>query len=247
MRTASLFSFASPFSFKPLIAALALVAGATGAGAQQAPDVRPPETPVERMSYASGVAAVRNFATGEVPFDADMMIRGIRDALSGQPLALSDKEIRTALNGLQSDLRRAQVRSNKAAAEKNARQGLDFMAAYKKRPGVQTLPNGVAYTVIKAGHGPQPVETDSVIVRYRGTLIDGTEFDATEGDQTATLRVLQTIMGWREALKAMPVGSAWQIVVPHLLAYGERGAGGVIGPNQTLVFDIELVGIKPVQ
>jgi FKBP-type peptidyl-prolyl cis-trans isomerase FklB len=106
------------------------------------------------------------------------------------------------------------------------------------------LSNGVLYQILKAGSGSKPAATDSVEVKYRGTKLDGVEFDATPEDKAATLNMNQTIMGWREALKQMPVGSKWKIVIPPQLAYGERGVGEVIGPDETLVFEVELVGIK---
>jgi FKBP-type peptidyl-prolyl cis-trans isomerase FklB len=106
------------------------------------------------------------------------------------------------------------------------------------------LGNGVLYRVLKAGDGPKPVESDVVITRYRGTTIDGVEFDATAEGKTSTLRVSQAIMGWREAIKQMPVGSKWEVMVPSALAYGDRGVGDMIGPNEVLVFDVELLEIK---
>lgn len=198
----------------------------------------------ERLSYATGVVSVRNFTRNDIAFDIDAIVRGMRDAMAGKELALSEKEIRLVMNQLQTDLRRSMASNRKDLLDKNRQRGADFVAAYKARPDVQSLGNGIAYRVLQPGTGARPTEQDTVEVKYRGSLTDGTEFDATAEGRTAMLRMNSVIMGWREALKQMPVGSKWQIVVPHQLAYGERGAGDMIGPNETLVFDVELVAIK---
>ena len=199
----------------------------------------------EQISYATGVTTVRNFAKNKIEIDVEAVIRGMRDALAGnKSLAMNDKEIRTAMNALQVELRRMDKLNKREAADVNNKRGLAFQAEYKQQPGVQALGNGILYREIKAGTGPKPTELDHVVVNYRGTLTDGTEFDATHADQPATLRLVQGIMGWREALKRMPKGATWEIVIPHPLAYGERGVPGTIGPNETLVFQVELVDIK---
>lgn len=201
-------------------------------------------TPKEQLSYATGVTAVRNFTKNDVAFDIELMIQGMRDAQAGKPLLMTEKQITASMNQLQTDLRRTMAANQRELAEKNRKRGTEFLTNYKQRPGALALSNGVAYRVLKAGTGPKPVESDTVVTRYRGTSIDGVEFDATLEGKTSTLRMNQVIMGWREALKQMPVGSTWQIVVPSSLAYGERGVGGVIGPNETLMFDVELLEIK---
>ncbi|MBL8305629.1 MAG: FKBP-type peptidyl-prolyl cis-trans isomerase [Rubrivivax sp.] len=198
----------------------------------------------QKVSYATGVQAIRNFMKNDVPFDLDEIVRGMRDAAAGKDLAMSEKEIRLVLNALQTDLRRAMAANQKDLAEKNRKRGAEFLAAYKAKPGVQMLANGVAYRVLQQGSGAKPSEGQTVIVKYRGANIDGVEFDATEDGKVAPLRVNQVIMGWREALKQMPTGAKWEIVIPPTLAYGERGVGAVIGPNETLVFEVELVGVK---
>jgi FKBP-type peptidyl-prolyl cis-trans isomerase FklB len=198
----------------------------------------------DRLSYATGVVSIRNYLKNEIPFNLDMIIQGMRDAQAGKDLAMSEKEVRAVMNQLQTDLRRNMAANRKELLEKNRTRGSEFLAAYKAKPGAQALSNGVAYRVIKAGTGPKPLEQDTVVVKYRGALIDGTEFDATPDDKTALLKLNSVIMGWREALKQMPVGSKWEIVIPGPLAYGERGVGDVIAPNETLVFDVELVDIK---
>jgi FKBP-type peptidyl-prolyl cis-trans isomerase FklB len=201
-------------------------------------------TPKDQMSYASGVSAVRNFTKNDVAFDIELVIQGMRDALAGKALLMNEKQMTTAMNQLQTELRRTMASNHRDLADKNRKRGVEFLVNYKQKPGVLTLSNGVAYQVLTAGTGSRPVESDVVVTRYRGSNIDGVEFDATLPDKTSTLRVSQLIMGWREAIKQMPVGSKWQIVVPSPLAYGERGVGSTIGPNETLVYEIELLEIK---
>jgi len=215
----------------------ALAAPAASASAAQMSDK-------DRLSYATGVVSIRNYVKNEIPFNLDMIIQGMRDAQAGKELAMSEKEIRVVMNQLQTDLRRSMATNRRELLEKNRQRGSEFLAAFKAKPGAQSLSNGVAYRVLQAGAGPKPTEQDTVVVKYRGALIDGTEFDATPDGKTALLKLNSVIMGWREALKQMPVGSKWEIVIPAPLAYGDRGVGDVIAPNETLVFDVELVDIK---
>jgi FKBP-type peptidyl-prolyl cis-trans isomerase FklB len=198
----------------------------------------------EQISYATGVMAVRNFTKNDVAFDIELMIQGMRDAQAGKELQMNDREIRMAMNGLQVELRRTMATNQRDLADKNRKRGTEYLAAFKAKPDVKAMSNGVLYRVLKAGDGAKPLETDTVITRYRGANIDGVEFDATLEGKTSTLRVNQVIMGWREALKQMPVGSKWELVVPAPLAYGDRGVGDLIGPNEVLVFDVELLEIK---
>jgi FKBP-type peptidyl-prolyl cis-trans isomerase FklB len=138
-----------------------------------------------------------------------------------------------------------QAEAAKIAGEKNKQEGEAFLAANKGKPGVVTLPSGLQYKIVKEGTGKKPTIDDTVVCNYRGTLIDGTEFDSSyKRNETATFPVKGVIKGWTEVLQLMPVGSTWQVFIPPSLAYGERGAGNSIGPNATLVFEVELVAIK---
>jgi FKBP-type peptidyl-prolyl cis-trans isomerase FklB len=202
------------------------------------------KTSKEQISYATGVMAIRNYTKNDVAFDIEVMIQGMRDALAGKELKMTDREINLVMNRLKDELRRTMATSQRDLADKNRKRGAEFLASYKAKPDVKAMSNGVLYTVLKAGDGPKPVESDTVVTRYRGANIDGVEFDATMEGKTSSLRMNQVIMGWREALKQMPVGSKWEIVVPAPLAYGERGVGDLIGPNEALVFDVELLEIK---
>lgn len=243
LRTLALLALAGA----PLLAGAQAAKAPAAAPAASAPALQTPNLTEhkDRLSYATGVQAVRNFTRNGIAFDIEQIIRGMRDAAAGGDLAMSEKDIRLVLNALQTELRRNMAANQKELGEKNAKRGADFVAAYKARPGAQSLPNGIAYRVLQAGGGAKPSENQTVVVKYRGTSIDGVEFDATEDGKTALLRINQVIMGWREALKQMPTGAKWEIVIPPSLAYGERGVGTTIGPNETLVFEVELVAIKP--
>ena len=136
------------------------------------------------------------------------------------------------------------VLETRTAAENNKKRGEAFLAENRTKEGVITLPSGLQYKILKTGDGRRPTDTDTVEVHYRGTLIDGTQFDSSQAGQPSILKVTAVISGWREALKLMPIGSKWQLFIPPQLAYGGRRASPVIGPNETLIFELELVGIK---
>jgi FKBP-type peptidyl-prolyl cis-trans isomerase len=208
----------------------------------QAP--RPLETAKDKISYSVGVDIARNFRKQEVDFDVDVLIRGLKDATGDGKLALNEKEVRRVLNGFQGDVRRKMAANRKISADDNRRRGVAFLEENKLKPGIVTLPSGVQYRVITKAEGRKPTDADTIEVNYRGTVLTGAEFDATEEGKPARLQMGQLINGWRDALRQMPVGSKWQIFVPHILAYGERGVGADIGPNETLVFEVELLGIK---
>jgi len=146
----------------------------------------------------------------------------------------------------QVDLRQKQAEATKLAAEKNKKEGEAFLVENKRKEGVVTLPSGLQYKILKAGTGKKPTEGDTVECIHRGTLIDGTEFDSSyRSKKPMTFKVSGGIIqGWSEALKLMPVGSKWQLFIPPQLAYGDRGAGDIIGPNATLIFEVELLAVK---
>lgn len=194
--------------------------------------------------YSLGVQTSRTFAKDNVDVDIDMFIKGLKDGVSAKPLLVSEDELRKVLNGFQSDLRRSLKKTRAIAAAENVRQGKAFLDENKKKPGVVTLPNGLQYRVIKAGDGKKPLETDTITCNYRGTLINGTKFDASELGTPTTMAVAQLIPGMKQALTLMPVGAHWEIFIPAPLAYGPRAVGADIGANETLIFDLELVSIK---
>ena len=203
------------------------------------------KTHKDKVSYAIGVDLARNFQRLGVEVDPDLLVKAWRDVFSGRKLILTEEELRGTINAYQTELRQRQVQDRRLAAHDNKKEGDDFLAENKKREGVVALPNGLQYKIIKEGDGRKPSDADTVEVYYRGTLINGTEFDSSQrGGQPATFKVTGVIPGWKEALKLMSVGSRWLIFIPPELAYGARGAGRDIGPNATLIFDLELLTIK---
>jgi FKBP-type peptidyl-prolyl cis-trans isomerase FklB len=158
---------------------------------------------------------------------------------------MTEQEIKETVTALQKDLQVKQQEQVKVLAEKNKKEGEAFLAGNKKKQGVITMPSGLQYKIMTDGKGKSPKATDMVTVNYKGTLIDGTEFDSSyKRGQPATFNVNGVIPGWTEALQLMKEGSKWQLFVPSNLAYGERGAGGPIGPNAVLIFEVELISIK---
>jgi FKBP-type peptidyl-prolyl cis-trans isomerase FklB len=195
----------------------------------------------EKMSYIIGMDIGNNLKNQSVEIDPNILAKGIRDALAGGKPLLTEQEIRETMAVFQKEMAVKQ----EAAAQKNKKEGEAFLAENKKKDGVKTLPSGLQYKVIKKGSGKKPTSSDTVTTNYRGTLIDGTEFDSSyRRGQPATFPVNGVIPGWTEALKLMEVGSKWQLFIPSNLAYGERGAGSNIGPNRTLIFEIELISIE---
>lgn len=177
--------------------------------------------------------------------DPDILVQGLKDALTGGKALLTDDEAKAALTALQADVNKRQQEKMQAAGEANKKEGDAFLAANKAKDGVVTLPSGLQYKILQEGTGPKPTAADTVVCNYKGTLLDGTEFDSSyKRGQPATFAVGQVIHGWTEALQLMPTGSKWQLFIPPDLAYGPNGAGGVIGPNATLIFEVELVSIQ---
>ena len=204
-------------------------------------------TAKQKASYALGMKIggdLRRQGVNEA-IDSALTARGLRDALAGNKAAMTEDEEKAALTQLQTQIRGKQEAKAHEAGAANRKEGEAFLAANKTKEGVVTLPSGLQYKVLQEGTGPKPTANDTVVCNYRGTLLDGTEFDSSyKRGQPATFPVSGVIKGWTEALQLMPVGSKWQIVVPAELAYGERGAGGQIGPNATLIFEVELLSIQ---
>jgi len=219
------------------IVAIGMVVLATAAGAAET--VKAPFTSAaQQRSYAIGRNIGMNLKQQDLQLDTEQLLKGMKDALAGQPSLLTDAEMEQTLRALQQE-------RTAAAGAKAAKEGEAYLAANAAKPGVVTLPSGLQYKVLTAGTGKKPAATDTVVVHYRGTLTDGTEFDSSyKRNQPAKFKVNQVIPGWTEALQLMPVGSKWQLVIPAKLAYGERGAGGAIPPNAVLVFEVELQGIE---
>ena len=195
------------------------------------------------MNIGSGLGA--NLKKQSVEVDSTLVSQGLKDAMSGGKTRLTQEEAQAVLKEVQTDVQKQQQAKMKETADKNKTEGEAFLAANKSKDGVVTLPSGLQYKILTAGTGPKPTASDSVKCNYRGTLINGTEFDSSyKRGQPATFAVGQVIKAWTEALQLMPVGSKWQLFVPSSLAYGERGAGAEIGPNATLIFEVELLSIE---
>lgn len=197
------------------------------------------------MGYNIGNAWKRQgIEAGDV--DLQVLIRGLDDVMAAKPSVVSDQENRELLTQFQNELRTRRDAKRKELGEKNKKEGEAFLAENKTKPDIKTLPSGLQYKVITEGSGPKPTTNDTVTVNYRGTLIDGTEFDSSyKRGQPATFKVTGVIPGWTEALQLMPVGSKWQLFIPSELAYRERGSGANIGPNAVLIFEVELLSIQP--
>jgi FKBP-type peptidyl-prolyl cis-trans isomerase FklB len=204
------------------------------------------KTEKDKVNYGIGVSIGKSFKQQGMEVDVDLMVKGLKDELTGKKLLLSDDELRKTMTAYQQELRQKQMQARQTAGMDNKKAGKDFLAENKKKEGVVTLPSGLQYQILKAGEGRKPTTADTAEVRYRGTLVNGKEFDSS-GSDTRTFKLAEIIPGWREALQLMPVGSKWRLVVPSELAYGERGMGQAITPNSTLIFEVELVAIKPAE
>jgi len=204
------------------------------------------KTKKEKASYALGMNIGAGLKRqGAAPsVDPAIVARGLRDALSGSKTLLTEDEMKAALQQLSTDVKAAQEAKAHEAGVPARKAGEEFLAANKAKDGVKVLPDGLQYKVLTEGTGPKPTASDTVTVNYRGTLINGKEFDSSyKRGQPIAFPVGGVIKGWTEALQLMPVGSKWQLYIPSDLAYGDRGAGGDIGPGETLIFDVELIAI----
>jgi FKBP-type peptidyl-prolyl cis-trans isomerase FklB len=223
-------------------ATLALVTCAAAAQEKPArPEVGPPKS---KASYAIGVDLVNNFRNQGIEVETEPLLHGIRDALEGKPLEMSDAELKKVLRDYQAVLRRNQVLDRQIAGAENTQLGAAFRAEYAKRDGTRKLGHGILCRVLKEGTGKKPAPKDRVEARMTGRLIDGTEFEKDEGNAVRTLSLAEVIPGLREAILAMPIGSHWEVVLPADTAYGSRGAGRFVKAGMTLVYDIDLVGIR---
>jgi FKBP-type peptidyl-prolyl cis-trans isomerase FklB len=203
------------------------------------------KTQRDKVSYSMGLDIGRMLKMQGVDVDLELVTRGLKDAFTGNQALLTDEEMQEVLTNFKKEFIAKQQELAKQRGEKNKREGEIFLETNKKKEGVQTLPSGLQYKVLKAGAGKKPTTTDTVTVHYRGTLIDGKEFDSSyRRGKPATFPVNGVIPGWTEALPLMEEGAQWELFIPSNLAYGERGAGRDIGPNATLIFEVELISIE---
>jgi len=206
------------------------------------------KTQKEKFSYAIGMKTgqrmAESFNKQSVPFDPALLARGLKDGLAGGKTALTDDEAQAAIKAVQDEVGKQQQAKMQEAGAANKKEGETFLAANKSKEGVVTLSSGLQYKILKAGTGPKPTASDSVVCNYQGTFINGKEFDSSyKRGQPATFPVTGVIKGWTEALQLMPVGSKWQLFIPSDLAYGDAGRPG-IEPSSTLVFEVELLSIE---
>lgn len=226
---------------RKLIAVLGTMLLATQVSAAEIKELK---TQKDKMSYGIGVSMARSLKDQGIDVEVDVLIKGVRDVFGGKKLLMTDAEFKATMGQFQKEMQQKMMETRKKAALENQKEGDAFLAENKKKKDVVTLPSGLQYTIITAGKGNKPKETDTVEVNYKGTLINGTEFDSSyKRGQPATLKISEIIPGWREALQLMPVGSKWKLFIPAKLAYGEKGAGP-ISPNATLLFEVELLAVK---
>ncbi|MAT91005.1 MAG: hypothetical protein CME59_00225 [Halioglobus sp.] len=218
--------------------------GGEAAQQTQAPSAPALDTPEQRLSYGIAYSLGQRMAAEGLPLDSDAFQLGVTDALAGAEARLTAEEMQAEMQAYQQQAMAKQQEAQAALAEANAAAAAAFLEQNAAREGVVTTESGLQYEVLEAGDGPMPGPEDTVEVHYRGTLVDGTEFDSSYNrGQPVTFGVGQVIPGWTEALQLMPVGSKWKLAIPSDLAYGSGGAGQVIGPDAALVFEVELLSI----
>lgn len=202
-------------------------------------------TPKAKLSYSIGVDLGKSFKMQNIDVDPAVLMQGMKDSMIGGQLMMSDADMQQTLMSFQKEMIAKRETEFNTLKTKNKQDGDAFLSANKTKPGVITLPSGLQYKVMKPGNGTQPSEKDMVTVNYVGTSIDGKEFDSSyKRGKPATFALTEVIPGWIEVLKLMKAGSSWEVYIPPTLAYGERGAPPVIGPNQTLIFKIDLLDVQ---
>jgi len=223
---------------------LMFLVGCAAEEAKIAPEIKL-DTPKSRISYTIGVNIGQDFKTQNMDIDTDVLLMGLKDSLTGKELQLTDEEMVSEIQAFQEKMQAKMVAEMEAATAKNQAAGEAFLAENAKKDGVVVTESGLQYKVLEPGEGDSPALADVATVHYRGTLIDGKQFDSSyDRGQPATFPVGGVIAGWTEALQMMKPGAKWQLVIPAGLAYGERGAGQDIGPNATLLFDVELISVE---
>jgi FKBP-type peptidyl-prolyl cis-trans isomerase len=203
------------------------------------------KTKKDKLSYAIGLEMGQGVKDQGFDVDPELLARGIKDAIAGGKNLLTDEEFHAIIADVQETMKQKQMQAMEEEAGNNKKLGEAFLVENTKKEGVVTLPSGLQYKIITTGQGKKPTENDTVLCNYKGTFIDGTEFDSSaQAGKPVAFDLKSILPGFKEALLLMPVGSKWQLFIPSNLAYGEHGAGNVIGPNTTLVFEVELVSIQ---
>jgi FKBP-type peptidyl-prolyl cis-trans isomerase FklB len=225
-----------------MVGAVSLMVSSAWAADNAAPVLTTDE---DKVSYSIGADLGKHLKQQGIAINPVFFSKGIEDALKGGPLLLSDEAMKDVLSAFQKQMMAKRAEEMNAQAKTNQDAGDAFLKANQAKSGVKTLPSGLQYKIITAGTGAKPGKEDTVTVDYTGHLINGTVFDSTEKTgKPATFKVSQVIPGWTEALQLMPVGSTWELYIPAKLAYGARSVGGLIGPNETLIFNVHLISSK---
>ena len=225
--------------------AAALCAAVALSGAAFAADAPALKSDKEKISYSIGMDIGGNLKRQSIDVDPDALSKGIKDSYTGGKTLLTEDEARQAILDFQKQMMEKRAEALKQLGEKNKADGAKFLAENGKKEGVKTLPSGLQYKELTPGTGKSPTATDTVTTHYKGTLIDGTEFDSSyKRGEPVTFPVSGVIPGWTEALQRMKEGAKWQLFIPPDLAYGDRGAGQEIGPNTTLIFEVELISVQ---
>jgi FKBP-type peptidyl-prolyl cis-trans isomerase FklB len=213
--------------------------------AAEAPDL---EDEKQKLSYSIGYQVGGDFRRQGLEIDPELVVKGVLDAMAGSEPLITPEEMRQALTELRQQAAAAAKQQREEQARNNLAEGKAFLAENAKKEGVKTLPSGLQYRVLSEGEGDPPAATDTVTVHYRGTLIDGSEFDSSYGrGEPATFPLDRVIRGWTEGLQLMRPGAKYRLFIPPELAYGERGGGPKIGPNSALVFEVELLSVQPAE
>lgn len=224
--------------------AASLMAADPTPGKADKPAAAPVKVDKQKISYSFGMQYGTFLKRNSIEIDLDEWRKAVNDTLAGKP-GMTDQEAQEVMNAFRTEMMAKQQAKQKEEGEKNEKAGAAFLEENAKKDGIKVTASGLQYKVLKEGTGAKPGPTDTVTTHYKGTLIDGTEFDSSYGrGEPASFPVNGVIAGWTEALQLMPVGSKWQLFIPSKLAYKERGSPPKIGANSTLVFDIELLDIK---
>jgi FKBP-type peptidyl-prolyl cis-trans isomerase FklB len=210
------------------------------APAKSEPDLKTVE---QKFAYTIGLDMGKRIKAAELTLDPEIIAKGIKDAFDDKSM-LDEKQILEVQKAFNDMMQAKMAAAAKAKPDKNMKEGQAFLAANKDKPGVVTRPSGLQYKVLKSGTGKTPKATDTFVANYKGTLIDGTEFDSSYGKKPLELPVTRVIAGWTEALQLMKVGDKWQLFIPPNLAYKDQQMGPIIGPNSTLIFEMELLDVK---
>lgn len=233
-------------SLIPLAVTASLLLVACEKPAEQKAGDQALDTEAAKISYIMGVNIGSQMKADQFELDSDAFLRGVEDMMAGKQPQLSDEEANAIVKAYQEQRQTAHQEERKQAATANQEKGQKYLAENAQREGVTVLTSGLQYRVVTKGDGKVPSAADTVEVHYRGTLTDGTEFDSSYArNKTETFGVSQVIPGWTEALQLMHEGDKWELAIPADLAYGPGGSGGVIGPNQVLLFEVELIKVIP--